>query len=141
MFTKILLKVELVAALVLTAMAYARLGENKKGDESLKEALKIAPDNAAANFNMGLMKAGQVQIKQFEEGITITMANDILFPEGGWKIHRAAERQSTRSSWPSRAVRAWLLRDTDLRTIHPSALCLEYNTVLYKSRAFVSTGS
>jgi chemotaxis protein MotB len=34
------------------------------------------------------IKAGQVQIKQFEEGIKITMANDILFPEGGWKIHR-----------------------------------------------------
>ena len=29
------------------------------------------------------VKAGQVQIKQFEEGIKITMANDILFPEGG----------------------------------------------------------
>ena len=34
------------------------------------------------------VKAGQAQIKQFEEGIKITMANDILFPEGGWKIHR-----------------------------------------------------
>jgi flagellar motor protein MotB len=34
------------------------------------------------------VKAGQVQIKQFEEGIKITMANDVLFPEGGWKIHR-----------------------------------------------------
>jgi chemotaxis protein MotB len=48
----------------------------------------VAPDNAAANLNLSLLKAGQVQIKQFEEGITITMANDILFPEGGWKIHR-----------------------------------------------------
>jgi chemotaxis protein MotB len=34
------------------------------------------------------IKAGQAQIKQFEEGIKITMANDILFPEGGWKMHR-----------------------------------------------------
>lgn len=34
------------------------------------------------------VKAGQAQIKQFGEGIKITMANDILFPEGGWKIHR-----------------------------------------------------
>jgi len=83
MFTKILLKIELVAALVLPAMAYSRLGENKKADESLKNALKVAPDNAPANFNMGPLKAGQVQIKQFEEGIKITMANDILFPEGG----------------------------------------------------------
>jgi chemotaxis protein MotB len=37
------------------------------------------------------VKAGQVQIKQFEEGIKITMANDILFPEGGWKIHRGGK--------------------------------------------------
>jgi chemotaxis protein MotB len=34
------------------------------------------------------VKAGQAQIKQFEEGIKITVANDILFPEGGWKMHR-----------------------------------------------------
>jgi tetratricopeptide (TPR) repeat protein len=40
-------------------MAYARLGENKKADEYLKKALKAAPDNAAANFNMGLLKAEQ----------------------------------------------------------------------------------
>jgi Tfp pilus assembly protein PilF len=39
------------------SMAYARLGENTKADESLKKALKVAPDNAAANFNMGLLKA------------------------------------------------------------------------------------
>jgi chemotaxis protein MotB len=37
------------------------------------------------------VKAGQVQIKQFEEGIKITMANDILFPEGGWKMHRGGK--------------------------------------------------
>jgi chemotaxis protein MotB len=34
------------------------------------------------------VKAGQAQIKEFEEGIKIMMTNDILFPEGGWKIHR-----------------------------------------------------
>jgi chemotaxis protein MotB len=37
------------------------------------------------------VKAGQAQIKQFEEGIKITMVNDILFPEGGWKTHRGGK--------------------------------------------------
>lgn len=31
-------------------MAFARMWESKKADESLKTALKAAPDNAAANF-------------------------------------------------------------------------------------------
>jgi PBP1b-binding outer membrane lipoprotein LpoB len=38
------------------------------------------------------LKAGQVQFKQFEEGIKITMANDILFLEGGWKIYRCGRK-------------------------------------------------
>jgi Flp pilus assembly protein TadD len=38
------------------SIAYAQLGENKKAESSLNEALKIAPDSAAANLNMGLLK-------------------------------------------------------------------------------------
>jgi Tfp pilus assembly protein PilF len=48
------------------SMAYARLGENKKAESSLNEALKIAPDSAAANLNMGLLKAEQGDRKSAE---------------------------------------------------------------------------
>ena len=46
-----------VLAMVNQAMAYARMGENQKANDALQKALKVAPDNAAANFNMGLLKA------------------------------------------------------------------------------------
>jgi len=39
------------------ANAYARLGENQKAGAALQKALKVAPDNAAVNFNLGLLKA------------------------------------------------------------------------------------
>ena len=46
-----------VLAMVNQAMAYARMGENQKANDALQKALKVAPDNAAANFNLGLLKA------------------------------------------------------------------------------------
>ena len=46
-----------VLAMVNEAMAYARMGENQKANDALQRALKVAPDNAAANFNLGLLKA------------------------------------------------------------------------------------
>jgi Flp pilus assembly protein TadD len=52
--------------MVNTSMAYARLGENGKADAALRNALKVAPDNPAANFNMGLLKAEKNEPKQAE---------------------------------------------------------------------------
>ncbi|MCK7481427.1 MAG: tetratricopeptide repeat protein [Candidatus Moduliflexus flocculans] len=49
--------------MVNTSMAYARMGENDKAEQSLQKALKLAPDNAAANFNMGLLKAEKNELK------------------------------------------------------------------------------
>ena len=43
-------------ALVNAAMAYARLGETAKAEERLNEALKIAPDSAAARYNLLLSR-------------------------------------------------------------------------------------
>src|SRR5208337_5447234 len=55
--TALKLEPRAVSAMVNESMAYVRMGENKKADEFLKKALKVAPDNAAANFNIGLLKA------------------------------------------------------------------------------------
>jgi tetratricopeptide (TPR) repeat protein len=46
-----------VPILVNASMAYVRLGEGGKAEESLKKALKIDPNNAEANYNLGLLKA------------------------------------------------------------------------------------
>ena len=57
------LEPQAVMAMVNSSIAYAQMGENSKAEKSLQEALKIAPDNAAANFNMGLVKAEKNELK------------------------------------------------------------------------------
>lgn len=46
-----------VPVMVNQSIAYARLGETAKAADALDRALGIAPDNAAAHFNMGLLRA------------------------------------------------------------------------------------
>ena len=48
-----------IMPMVNTSIAYARMGKNDQAEKDLQKALNLAPDNAAANFNMGLLKAGQ----------------------------------------------------------------------------------
>ena len=58
------------------------------GLESRQEQAKTTTYQELARQLQREIKAGQVQVKQFEEGIKLTMTNDILFPEGGWMLHR-----------------------------------------------------
>ncbi len=37
------------------------------------------------------VKANQVQIQQLQDRLKVTMVDQILFPEGGWEIHRKGE--------------------------------------------------
>ncbi|HEX7503797.1 MAG TPA: HEAT repeat domain-containing protein, partial [Syntrophales bacterium] len=53
--TALKLEPRAVLAMVNESIAYARLGENQRSSDALQKALKVAPDNAAANFNMGLL--------------------------------------------------------------------------------------
>ena len=50
-------------AMVNTSIAYAQMGEIEKAEKNLQKALKQAPDNAAANFNMGLLNAEKNELK------------------------------------------------------------------------------
>jgi Tfp pilus assembly protein PilF len=53
--------------MVNVAMAYAQMGEQSQAEKSLVKAIKIAPDNAAAHFNLGLLKAEQKRVKEAEK--------------------------------------------------------------------------
>ena len=68
------------------SMAYARMGENKKADESLKKALKMAPDNAAANFNMGLLKAEQNDPKGAEKYLKKALKADPQMAQAAYNL-------------------------------------------------------
>ena len=52
--------------MVNAAMAYVQLGETHQAEKSLAKAVKIAPDNAAAHFNLGLLRAEQKRVKEAE---------------------------------------------------------------------------
>ena len=53
--------------LVDAAMAYAQIGEPDQAEKSLLKAIKIVPDNAAAHFNLGLLRAEQKRGKEAEQ--------------------------------------------------------------------------
>ena len=48
-----------IGPMVNASMAYSNLDQNDKAEQSLRRALKMEPDNAAANFNLGLLLAEQ----------------------------------------------------------------------------------
>ena len=58
-----------VLALVNAALAHAGLGESGKAEQRLNEALRIAPDSAAARFNLGLLKAEQGELPAAEKNL------------------------------------------------------------------------
>ena len=37
------------------------------------------------------VRADQVQITQLQDGLKVTMVDQLLFPEGGWELHRPGE--------------------------------------------------
>jgi Flp pilus assembly protein TadD len=72
--------------MVNAAMAHARLGETKRADESLQKALKLAPTNAAANFNMGLLKAEQKDVKGAEKYLKAALKADPQMAQAAYNL-------------------------------------------------------
>jgi Tfp pilus assembly protein PilF len=68
------------------AMAYAQLGEAGKADELLQKALKISPHNAAANFNMGLLKAERNELKGAEKHLKAALKADPQMAQAAYNL-------------------------------------------------------
>lgn len=62
--------------------------EQKKADEA--NAQKAAAEKLNAQLESEI-KANQVEIQTLQNQLKVTVANQILFSEGGWEIHRAGE--------------------------------------------------
>jgi tetratricopeptide (TPR) repeat protein len=58
------------------SIAYARMGDKAKAEESLNKALSINPKAAAANFNMGLLKAEQNDLPKAEQYLRLALKED-----------------------------------------------------------------
>jgi tetratricopeptide (TPR) repeat protein len=72
--------------LVNVAIAYARVADMKKAEESLNKALKIDPRNAQANFNMGLLKAEQKDTRQAERYLRAALKSDPQMAEAAYNL-------------------------------------------------------
>jgi Tfp pilus assembly protein PilF len=68
------------------SMAYAQTGETKKADEFLQKALKAAPNNTAANFNMGLLKAEQNDLKGAEKYLKAALNADPQMAQAAYNL-------------------------------------------------------
>ena len=88
------------------SMAYARLGETKKADDSLQKALKVAPDNAAANFNMGLLKAEQNDLKGAEKYLRAALKADPQMAQAAYNlcVITAKDRLDEAVTWCRKAA-------------------------------------
>jgi Tfp pilus assembly protein PilF len=102
-----------VLAMVNKSMAYARMGENQKADESLKKALKVAPDNATANFNMGLLKAEENDPKQAETYLRKAIKADPQMAQAAYNLCVITSKDRI-----SEAVN-WCRKATELRPQEP----------------------
>jgi Flp pilus assembly protein TadD len=62
------------------------MGDNNKADKLLKKALKINPDNAAANFNTGLLKAEQNDPKGAEQHLKKALKADPQMAQAAYNL-------------------------------------------------------
>jgi tetratricopeptide (TPR) repeat protein len=92
--------------MVNTAMAYAKMGAPDQAEKSLVEAIKIAPDNAAAHFNLGLLQAEQNRVKAAERELREAFRLDPKMAPAAYNlcILTAKDRPEEALSWCRRAV-------------------------------------
>jgi Tfp pilus assembly protein PilF len=68
------------------SIAYARLGMNQKAREALDKALGISPDNAAANFNMGLLRAEMDDTAGAEKHLRAALKSDPRMAQAAYNL-------------------------------------------------------
>jgi tetratricopeptide (TPR) repeat protein len=102
-----------VMAMVNSSIVYAQMGENGKAEQSLQKALKLAPDNAAANFNMGLLKAEKNEPKQAEKYLKNAFKADPQMAQAAYNLCVITAKDSV-----SEAV-TWCRKAADLRPQEP----------------------
>jgi Flp pilus assembly protein TadD len=110
-------------AMVNSSIAYAQMGENDKAEKSLQQALKIAPDNAAANFNMGLLKAEKKENGQAETYLRQALKTDPQMAQAAFNlcVITAKDRINEAVTWCRKAAD---LRPADPRYAYTLAFFL-----------------
>ena len=68
------------------AIAYAILGQTAAAEQSLQQALLLEPANAAANFNLGLLKAEQGDKSQAEACLRAALKADPQMAQAAYNL-------------------------------------------------------
>ena len=90
--------------MVNAAMAYAQTGEKEQAEKALVKALKVSPRNAAAHFNLGLLKAEQNRVKEAERELKAFRLDPKMAPAAyNLCILAAKDRPQEALSWCRRA--------------------------------------
>jgi tetratricopeptide (TPR) repeat protein len=97
-----------VMPLVNASIAHARLGENEKAEDFLKEALQLDPDNGAANFNMGLLKSEQNDRALAETHLRRALQSDPNMAEAAYNLGVLLTKDQIRDAMQ------WLLKAYEL---------------------------
>jgi Flp pilus assembly protein TadD len=103
--TALILNPQAIMPMVNTSVAYARMGEHEKAEDALQKAIGQAPDNAAANFNMGLLKAGKNELEAAEMHLTKAFQTDPQMAQAAYNlcIITARDRMGEAVTWCRKA--------------------------------------
>jgi predicted Zn-dependent protease len=92
--------------MVNAAMAYAKMGAPDQAEKSLVQTIKIAPDNAAAHFNLGLLQAEQKRVQEAEQELREAFRLDPKMAPAAYNlcIITAKDRPEEALSWCRKAA-------------------------------------
>lgn len=103
--TALILNPRAIMPMVNTSVAYARMGQNEKAEDALQKAIGQAPDNAAVNFNMGLLKAAKNELEAAEMHLKQAFKTDPQMAQAAYNlcIITAKDRIGEAVSWCRKA--------------------------------------
>jgi tetratricopeptide (TPR) repeat protein len=77
------LEPRMIEVLMNESVAYSNMRQNERAEQCLRRALETEPDNAAANFNLGLLLAEEGKTDEAEKALRRAIKSDPL-PCGAW---------------------------------------------------------
>ena len=75
-----------IGPIVNAAIAYSNLGRTEKVEQCLMQALKYEPDNAAANFNLGLLRGEQKRLPEAEQALRKALKADPQMHQAAYNL-------------------------------------------------------
>ena len=72
--------------MVNAAIAYSNMGRSEKAEECLLQALKYEPNNAAANFNLGLLRGEQDRLPEAEQALRKALKADPQMAQAAYNL-------------------------------------------------------